>query len=652
MDTYINSLTERAVLGKNTLESLGTDVYKDILSPVCRADEGVSVSFKELNDEIFDKLTTCFDNPRRYNNESYIVHICGGITVYYTAEISKIYALYAVRRHANNNSIAAGIIYNTPKVPFRCVLTHLPGRQYISEYKKYIDMLLAFGHNTLMVEVHGGLEYKKHPEVTEGWVEYCRFFKEYNKKEWGKSHLITRIHSFPKNSIGIENADGGYLTHEEMGEIVKYCAERHMEIIPNVPTFSHADYILTRHPEFAECPDEPLPSNICPSNEDYYKLVYDIIDEVVEVFKPKRINIGHDEIYVLGQCPKCKGKTPEELIGTHIIRLHDYLESKNVKTMIWGDSFVNDFHSNGGMHVRLPWDGKTTFEYDGKSYPVRNYTCVTMEEWAEIKANDPDAEGWAVPVKYNTIKLLPKDLQIMNWYWSFGENVDMDIIRNDLYNVYGNFSAMGIRNFDKRISNGVSGVSYSAWSKSDLESLQRTGSLFTPAYNSIACWAAEYDESDIVQYTMCAANYVHKFFNDEIVSGKHLQIIHATDARIEHPSFFDGYSVVSSDYYIGEYTIEFEDGTKEIVPIYWGYNIGSSNVYWGSTLADVEISEEAGGYSPKYRYEPIGASKPIYDGRKTDYLFVKAVDKDVRNVILKSYSGYNIELKSWKVLND
>ena len=652
MDSYVKLTGPTVALGENTLTSVEAEydavIYKEILRKVCSKGGGIALKFECLTQEIFKKFTVCIENPVKYGDEGYIVDISDEITIYHTAEISKIYALNAIIRNCDGNRIKRGIIYNTPKLPFRCVLTHLPSKEVIPEYKKFIDMMLAFGHNTLMVEVHGAMEYKRHPEINEGWVEYCKFFKDYNEKEYGKSHFITRIHHFPKNSIGIENADGGFLTQEELGDIVAYCKARHMEIVPNVPTFSHADYILIRHPEFAECPDEPLPSNICPSNEDYYKLVFDIFDEVIEVFKPERINIGHDEAYVYGQCPKCKRKSHEELFGNHIMKLHDYLKQKGVKTMLWADGILPTWHGgNAAVHERMPWDGESIFTYNGKNYPIREFKCHSLDEWAEVKKENPDAEGWYVPEKYKSIDLLSKDVQAMNWSWGLDENAENFLVYKGLFNVYGNFTAIGMKNFDKRIQKGVSGISLSAWCKSDLESLQRSSVFFSMGFNGFACWNHNYDESKKLENTFFVADAVYKYVNAETLNKRHIEITHTTVARIEHPPFCDGYHVVTDDYIIGDYEITYTDGTSKTVPICWGYNIGSRNVIWDNAMVDVELSAEAGGYSPKYRYEPIGGARLLLRGKETLYVFSTEVEKDVETVTVKPRNGYDIELVEW-----
>ena len=373
--------------------------------------------------------------------------------MYYTSEITKIYALYAIKRLYDKDGIRKGTVYNTPKVEFRCIHSNLPAKSGIEEFKRLIDMLLAFGHNAIMLEIGGAMEYKSHPEISEGWVEYCKIFKEFNgKNEWAR-----RVTWYPKNSIHTDNGGGEYLTYEELSEIVDYCRERHMEIIPEVPSLSHADYILFKHPELAEVGSEYLPNNACPQNEEYYGIVFDILDEICEVFKPKRINICHDEAYVFGYCPECRGKNPGELFAGHVTRLHDHLARLGVKTMIWGDGILPTGHcGNAAFHRRYPWDGKRIVEVLGKKYKVRDFAHHTIEQFEKVLEDEGTIEGLYTPPKKNSIKHIPRDVQVMDWIW---HRYDASPILNEygFYHVYGNFSAFLMRDFNEKVKNGMYG---------------------------------------------------------------------------------------------------------------------------------------------------------------------------------------------------
>ncbi len=631
-------------LGKDSANHINEKALREIALSIDSSCGGAEIIFEALTDENFATLTASFENAEMYGNESYVIKIADDVTVYYTSEITKIYALYAIKRMYTRDGLRKGVIFNTPIVEFRCIHVNLPTKDGIEEFKRLIDMLLAFGHNAVMIEIGGAMEYKRHPEISEGWVEYCNLFKDFN----GKNNSALRTAWYPKNSIHCDNAGGEYLTYDELFEIVDYCRERHFEIIPEVPTLSHADYILYKHPELSELDNDHLPCNACPQNEEYYGIVFDILDEICEVFKPTRVNICHDEAYVFGYCPKCRGENPGLLFANHITRLHDHLARLDVKTMIWGDGIMPlDHCGNAGFHRRFPWDGKRTVDIQGKTYKVYTHKYYSIPEYEQLLKEDGTVTGLYTPPKKNSINYIPRDVQIIDWSWALG---DMNDLMNEygFYHVYGNFSGFLMRDFNEKVKNGIKGISFSNWGRVDFEALQRTNTLFAIGYNSLAVWGGGFDSEAVFDNTFVASDAVYNYLNYENISKKHLKIVHTTDAVIDHPFFHCGYVIVKEDFRIGDYEIKYTDGSTDIYPIYWGQNIGNRSVIWDKNKQLMGDMDE--GFVTQYIYEPIGEAKPVFVDGKTYYEISVPVTKTVESVTLKAKDGYNIELKSYEIV--
>lgn len=643
MDTYINFFDSYVKVGKNSAD--GADlICKNIIEGIDNAKEGVAICFKPLTDNDFEKLTKCFENPVKFGEESYIVEIDDIITIYYTAEITKQYALYAIKRNYSRDGIKKGVIYSTPKVPFRCYRSYLPGKKNIEWFKKFVDMQIAFGNNALMLELGGAMEYKSHPEINEGWVEYCEML---NTPE--KLFKAKRISPFPKNSIHTDNGDGEWLTYEEITEILDYCKERHMEVIPEVPSLSHSDYILFKHPEMAETTGDLIPNFACPLNEDYQALIRDILDEIVDLFKPKRVNICHDETYVIGICPRCAGKDTRELFNEDILRMYNYLKEKGVGTMVWCDCVMPTSRAKDCYHERTPWDGHTTIDICGKNYKVRGFRWRSAEEWAEIKVQNPDAEAWFARVKHR-VEMLPKDIEVLNWYWrATNEDVEGMCIENGFTNYFGNFLATGMKDFEARIKRGVTGVSVSNWGGTSFEGMQRASALFSVAFNAYVSWCNYYDGDKREDAILYVADLVYRYINYDILMGKYLEITHSTDAVIKHEFFIDGVKVVREEYRMGDYEVVYADGTVDTIPVYWGYNIGNNSISWGYEEEGYTLYVADGGYCRDYVFETIGTSKPTQDGKATWHTMAVPVEKDVKSLTFKSLNGYKVDVKEWAV---
>ena len=146
-------------------------------------------------------------------------------------------------------------------------------------------------------------------------------------------------------SEGIKTLSG--FTQEEIKKMIAYCKERDIEIIPEVPCLSHSDYLLQAHPEFAENTEDVLPDAYCPQNPGIYQLLFELLDEIIALFGPKTIHIGHDELYTIGLCEKCRGKDPVELFSEDIKKIYRYLKDRGIQTMLWSDKLLNA-HSKRG----------------------------------------------------------------------------------------------------------------------------------------------------------------------------------------------------------------------------------------------------------------------------------------------------------------
>ena len=57
-----------------------------------------------------------------------------------------------------------------------------PSEQGMKNFCRLVDLMARYHYNFLMIETGGAMEYKSHPEINEGWVEYSAFMNEYSGK--------------------------------------------------------------------------------------------------------------------------------------------------------------------------------------------------------------------------------------------------------------------------------------------------------------------------------------------------------------------------------------------------------------------------------------------------------------------------------------
>lgn len=541
----LSELCEDKKVGKN-------DIKRIYVSPITNA--------------VLKKAKELFGDVEEPNDESYFVEIENGeIHIHADSENGVLYAACAICAHYKNG-INGGLIYNVPLVPFRAVKVYIPAEENIEFFKEFVDMCMFYGYNTIVMEVGGAMEYKRHPEINEGWVEYCEIFREYNRK----SNEAIRCAPWNKNSIHWENGGGSFLPQSRVKELVAYCNERGIEIIPEVPTLSHCDYLLTRHPEIAENKDDIIPDTYCPSNPKSYELVFDVLDEVAEVFKPKTVHIAHDEWYSACMCEKCAGRDAGELYAEDVNKLYNYLDKKGIECMVWGDGLFTWEELYGGTGVirtrKIPTE--KTVNIKGKELTFHR------EYWGTAVDESDGGFVFLGPDSSSSATLVPKKLKVMNWYHAKSPKTDDAFLDNGFWSVYGNFTTRGFNDWFARIGKGVHGFSISNWSMLDYRHMQRNAILFSVVYGSMMAWNREFDENKREENTLTVAHDLYDYHYKSAMSGAYAEIVHGTDFVISHDLFVDGYCMNEEADRIGGYKIEYDDGTDEFYDIYYGLNIG------------------------------------------------------------------------------
>lgn len=477
-----------------------------------------------------------------------------------------IYAVSTLKALLDKNELRLGMIFDYPDKEFRGYRVFVPGYENFDDFKKVVDMLVLYKYNYISLEMGGAMEYKKHPEINEKWVEFC---KEVHKSPYESRRIQWETYpDWEKNSIHADNGGGSYIKQDDLRALVEYCRYRGFEVIPEVPSLSHCDYLVMAHPEINERVEDAYPDTYCPSNPKSYELIFDVLDEVCEVFKPKMVNIGHDEWYSCAICENCRGKDPAELFASDVKKIADYLRVKGIRSIMWADKLF-----------------------------------ATAK-----RGNDEPAGGAAFPEKgipelYHCREKLPRDVLLLNWCWSNSDPEEEKLISSLGYEMlFGNFSATGLKNYRERIT-PVKGGFCSNWGSFEELYMQRNGqnhSLISTAY---AYWSKNYDTCDYKNIR--TKTYEEMFENHERTLGKDLiYVTHTTDMKIEHEPFYDGYFAVDDEWLLGYYNVEYSDGSKAKLPILYGYNICFDGY---DMFDDYQIRE------------CVGASLPVIKDGKTYY---------------------------------
>lgn len=653
LDTYCNLSGEKYQIGIRTVIDCTNAIASAVLDTLKgnTAESQIQViRFIPVSADAVQLVTGAFGDVYRNVDDSYIIEVTESeIHAFYTTENSIRYAACAIVRHYEDG-IPAGILYNVPLFPFRSMKNYIPSADQIGFFKKFIDMCMYYGYNTLLLEIGGAMEYKRHPEINEGWVEYANIFREYQ----GKSIDVQNSMPWHKNSIHWENGGGSFLTQEQLKDIIDYCRERGITIIPEVPCLSHCDYMMTRHHELAENPDDPLADTYCPSNPASYELLFDLLDEIVDLFQPSIVHIGHDEWYTFGLCDKCKGKDPAQLYADDIKKIMDYLKTKGVDTMIWGEKLLNAVTKEGGrfggahrIETKAPLKGKTV-TFLGKEYPV--YSNSTDPEVVDLSRQ----VTIEVPPTYHSIDLVPKDLKIMHWYHSVADGFDEEYHSRNLWFVYGNASTL-IEDFFERVSRGVHGGSVSNWGMIHERYLQRNFILYEMVNFSHALWNRKFDVKKQTETAIATANELFSYHYRDLMKKPHIEIVHTANLIIPQVyfGFFDGVLMDDDKERLGYYHIHYKDGTKKSVDILLGSNIGYTPNDWDGSQEQLDeffsikkpalrpdgYPEEVSTFRPQM-LEALYSCNFVFTKNKIFYKLLVPVEKEVASVTVEVFDRY------------
>ena len=318
------------------------------------------------------------------------------------------------------------VVEDAPRLQFRGAHLFLPARDQLDYAKRLIRYLLVpMKLNTIFLELAGGMRFDRRPEISEAWERNNRLAAE------GKGPAV------PHGEV----CGGGWITKAEVVELVDYARDYGIEVIPEIQSFSHVQYLTMTYPEIAEKEvEDGFADSYCPLHPESHRIVFDMIDEVVELLEPRYLHMGHDEVYTMAECPRCREKSRDELFAHDVNAIHAYLKEKGVGMMIWAD-------------MLQPWQ-----RYAGE----------------------------------NSAALISKEIIMLEFVWYFRTWADTEdlLLENGFEVIFGNCYSSHFTRYEKRTSKeGVIGMQVSVWSGTNEEDMGRLGKLYDLVYSANTAWS-------------------------------------------------------------------------------------------------------------------------------------------------------------------
>lgn len=183
-------------------------------------------------------------------------------------------------------------------------------------------------------------------------------------KPLGVSYMVLEIdNSFTFKSH--PEISAGTVTLEALSECCKMLREAGIEPIPLYNCIGHQGWnkrnsLLRAYPEFDESPhipDDKLVAKVherdgdlwlstytpawCCNEPKVYDVVLPAIEELVSASGCETVHLGMDEIFLFGQCKRCRGMKPHQLFKDSLTYFYEHFKKMGKNVMIWGDRLLD-----------------------------------------------------------------------------------------------------------------------------------------------------------------------------------------------------------------------------------------------------------------------------------------------------------------------
>lgn len=252
--------------------------------------------------------------------------------------------------------VPAVSITDQPRFGWRGLMLDVARHFYTKQQvKDFIDDMVKFKYNTLHLHLTDDqgwrLQIESLPKLTEVGA-----WRPERTGRWGNTPRPDPKE--PKNY-------GGFYTHDDIRELVKYAADRFVTILPEVDVPGHSLAAVASYPDLS-CTDSTyyvsvgdkimnwhskgftalLDNTVCPANEKVYAFLDKVFTEIAELFPCEYIHMGGDECAkdfwvknpaILALMKKEGLKDMHEVQAYFVKRVEKILASKGKKLIGWDE---------------------------------------------------------------------------------------------------------------------------------------------------------------------------------------------------------------------------------------------------------------------------------------------------------------------------
>lgn len=240
---------------------------------------------------------------------------------------------------AQYSSLPICKICDKPKYEYRSFMIDCARHMFdVAELKKIIDAMSLLKFN----------KFHWHLTDDQGWRFESQLYPQLNEKA-----AVRPFSNFGKKVDALPY--GRVYTKAEMVEIVAFCAERYIDVIPEFDIPGHTSALLSAFPELT-CSGIPVNIKtrqgiykdvVCPAKNKSYEVIANILDEFCDIFPYKYYHIGGDETPSAHwqSCPDCQRIMQKHGITDYrdyqnffMNKFIEYLSEKGKTCILWNDA--------------------------------------------------------------------------------------------------------------------------------------------------------------------------------------------------------------------------------------------------------------------------------------------------------------------------
>jgi hexosaminidase len=296
-------------------------------------------------------------------------------------------------------------IKDWPRFPWRGFMLDV-SRHFFnkSEVETFLDAMAMHKMNVFhwhLTDDHGWrIEIKKYPRLTEvgAWRKAAGF---------GFDPKLT-------TAYGPDGRYGGFFTHDDVRDVVKYAAARHITIVPEIEMPGHSTAALAAYPQYS-CTGGPFEPSMTagifngiydPAKEETFQFLADVIAEVAPLFPGKYFHIGGDEVpkdtwHNSDDCQalmKREGlKNEEELQSWFVRRIEKIVEANGHSMIGWSEILQGGLPQNAAV---MDWIGGAKEAASAGHDVVMTPTAYCYFDFYQSTnhATEPKAAAWGGPL--------------------------------------------------------------------------------------------------------------------------------------------------------------------------------------------------------------------------------------------------------------